>query len=37
MSKQSLIDAFEVKPTSLKVKNISDYEIFQDKNLLENY
>lgn len=36
MSKRSLIDAFEVKPTSLKVDNISDYEIFQDKELLEN-
>lgn len=35
MSKQSLIDAFEVKPTSVKVTNISDYEIFQDKELLE--
>lgn len=35
MSRQSLIDAFEVKPTSLKVSNISDYEIFQDKDLLE--
>ena len=36
MSKQSLIDAFEVKPTSLKVNNIRDYEIFQDKDLLDN-
>lgn len=36
MSKQSLIDAFEVKPTSLKVNNISDYEIFKDKDLLDN-
>ncbi len=35
MGKQSLIDAFDVKPSSLKVKNISDYEIFQDKELLE--
>lgn len=35
MSRQSLIDAFDVKPTSLKVKNISDYEIFQDKELLD--
>ena len=35
MSKQSLIDAFEVKPTSLKVKNISDYEVFSDKELLD--
>ena len=36
MNKKSLIDAFEVKPSSLKVNNISDYEIFQDKELLEN-
>lgn len=36
MSKQSLMDAFEVKPTSLKINNISDYEVFQDKELLEN-
>ncbi|MBQ8681940.1 MAG: CpaF family protein [Bacilli bacterium] len=36
MSKKSLIDAFEVKPTSLKVDNISDYEIFQDKELLDS-
>ena len=36
MNKKSLIDAFEVKPTSLKVDNISDYEIFQDKELLDS-
>lgn len=36
MSKQSLIDAFEVKKPSLKIKNISDYEVFQDKELLDN-
>ena len=35
MSKVSLIDAFEVKPSTLKVSNISDYEIFQDKELLD--
>ncbi len=35
MSKQSLIDAFEVKSSSLKVQNISDYEVFRDKELLE--
>lgn len=35
MSKRSLIDAFEVKPSSLKISNISDYEIFQDKELLD--
>ena len=36
MNKKSLIDAFEVKPSTLKVNNISDYEIFQDKELLDN-
>ena len=36
MNKKSLIDAFEVKPATLKVSNISDYEIFQDKELLDN-
>ena len=35
MSRQSLIDAFEVKPSSLKVSDINDYEIFRDKELLE--
>jgi len=35
MSKRSLIDAFEVKPTLLKVKDIQDYEVFQDKDLLD--
>jgi len=36
MSKRSLIDAFEVKSSSLNVSNISDYEIFQDKELLDS-
>ena len=36
MSKQSLIQAFDVKPTSVKVNNISDYEVFSDKNLLDD-
>ena len=35
MKKVSLIDAFDVKNTSFKVDNISDYEIFTDKNLLD--
>ena len=35
MKKASLIDAFEVKKTPLKVENISDYEIFSDKELLD--
>ena len=36
MNKKSLIDAFEIKPQTLKVSNISDYEIFRDKELLDN-
>ena len=36
MSKKSLIDAFEVKPAKVKINNISDDEIFQDKELLDN-
>lgn len=36
MTKQSLIDAFDVQSTTLKVKNISDYEVFADKELLDN-
>ena len=35
MKKVSLIDAFEVKKSPLKVSNISDYEIFSDKDLLD--
>ena len=35
MSKRSLIDAFDVKPTRVKVDNITDYEIFRDKDLLD--
>ena len=35
MKKVSLIDAFEVKNTPLKVNNISDYEIFSDKDMLD--
>jgi len=36
MNKRSLIDAFDVKPSSLKVDTITDYEIFRDKDLLDN-
>ena len=36
MTKQSLIDAFNIKPSKVKVDNISDYEIFRDKELLDN-
>lgn len=35
MNKVSLIDAFDVKKTPLKVENINDYEIFSDKELLD--
>ena len=35
MSKRSLIDAFDVKPSLVKVDNITDYEIFRDKDLLD--
>ena len=31
------MDAFEVKPTSVKVNNISDYEVFSDKDMLDNF
>lgn len=36
VAKSSLIDAFEVKPTSIKVDNISDYDVFSDKEMLDN-
>ena len=36
MSKKKLMDAFEVKPTSVKINNISDYEVFSDKDMLDN-
>lgn len=35
MKKVSLIDAFEVKNTPFKVQDINDYEIFSDKELLD--
>ena len=35
MSKKSLVQAFDVKPTSVKVNNISDYEVFSDKEMLD--
>ena len=37
MTKKKLMDAFEVKPTSVKVNNISDYEVFSDKDMLDNF
>ena len=36
MSKKSLVQAFDVKPSSIKVNNISDYEIFSDKDMLDD-
>lgn len=36
MAKQSLMTAFDLKPGRIKVDNISDYEVFQDKELLDN-
>ena len=35
MKKLSLIDAFDIKPSLVKVDNITDYEIFKDKELLD--
>lgn len=35
VTKKSLMDAFEVKSTGIKIKNISDYEVFQDKEMLD--
>ncbi len=35
MSKRSLIEEFDVKPSSIGVRDINDYEIFADKNLLD--
>ena len=36
MSKKSLIEEFDVKPATLKVEDIDDYDIFSDKNLLDH-
>lgn len=35
MAKQSLMNAFDIKPNHVKVDNISDYEVFKDKDLLD--
>ena len=35
MVKKSLMDAFEVKSTGIKIDNISDYEVFKDKEMLD--
>lgn len=36
MSKKSLIEEFDVKPSLVKVEDIDDYNIFSDKNLLDH-
>lgn len=36
MSKRSLLEEFEVKDTGIKINNISDYDVFGDKELLDN-
>ena len=36
LSKKSLVQAFDVKPSSVKVNNISDYEVFSDKDMLDD-
>ena len=36
MSKQSLYDAFNIKRKATNISNLSDYEIFPDKKLLDN-
>lgn len=35
MARKSLTEAFEVKPKNLNTSNVKDYEIFNDKGLLE--
>jgi len=36
MAKQSLAQVFDLKPGRVKIDNISDYEVFKDKELLDN-
>ena len=36
MAKQSLIEAFEVQPRKIEIKDIKDYDIFPNKELLDN-
>lgn len=36
MAKQSLIEAFEVQPKKIEVKDVKDYDIFPNKELLDN-
>ncbi len=35
MSKPSLVDAFEIKRNTKEIKNVTDYDIFPDKKLLD--
>ena len=35
MTNKTLMDAFEVKPKKLNIKNISDYDVFKDKDMLD--
>ena len=35
MSKKTLMDAFEVKTTGIKIDNIEDYDVFKDKDLFD--
>lgn len=35
MSKKTLMDAFEVKTTGIKIDNIEDYDVFKNKDLLD--
>ena len=36
MTKQTLTEAFNVKPKNTRIENIKDYDIFPDKKLLDN-
>ena len=36
MAKKSLVDEFDVRDNGLKINNISDYEVFGDKDLLDS-
>lgn len=35
LTNKTLMDAFEVKPKKLNIKNISDYDVFKDKDMLD--
>lgn len=36
LANKTLMDAFEVKPKTIKINNISDYDVFKDKEMLDN-